>query len=317
MKILVVCSGNYKDFNFEIHQAFIADQIRVCKSIDRQICFDLFCVKGSGYKGYLQNLSKINRKVDQFKPDLIHAHGGHIGLLCCLQRIKPVITTFHGSDINIPKNRVLSSIASILSAASIYVSAQLAVKCFFKSKRFFIIPCGVDFDVFSPIEKNRAKLELGINSSQNYILFSSSFENHVKNFTLASSALLLIPKTSIKEISGRTRQEVNLLINGAELLLMTSFTEGSPQIIKEAMACNCPIVATDVGDIREVVKGTKGCFLTGFDPKDVAEKIKLALAFKGRTNGREKIAHLDNRFIAQKIINVYKSILNKSQVIGQ
>ncbi|MDT8380503.1 MAG: glycosyltransferase family 4 protein [Desulfotignum sp.] len=160
------------------------------------------------------------------------------------------------------------------------------------------------------MEKKRAKLELGIDPSQEYILFSSSFENHIKNFPLARKALFYLPEISVMEISGRTRLEVNLLINGAELLLMTSFTEGSPQIIKEAMACNCPIVATDVGDVREVVKGTPGCFLTGFDPADVAEKIRLALAFNGRTNGREKIGHLDNRIIAKKIINVYKTVLN-------
>jgi len=312
MKILIVCSGNFENFNFDIHQAFIADQIKACRSIDRQVSFDLFCVKGNGCKGYLQNLSNIKKKIDQFKPDILHGHGGHVGLLCCLQRIAPVVITFHGSDINVAKNRFLSSLASGFSAASIFVSAQLLAKCFFKINRRFIIPCGVDFNVFFPIDKKQAKLELGMNPLEKYILFSSSFGNHVKNFPLACKALSCLSEISVMEISDKTRQEVNLLINGAELLLMTSFAEGSPQIIKEAMACNCPIVATDVGDIREVVNETPGCFLTGFDPADVAEKIKLALAFNGRTNGRKKIGHLDNRIVAKKIINVYKTVLNST-----
>lgn len=310
MKILVVCSGNYKDFNFEIHQAFISDQIKACESSGHNITFDLLFIKRGGYRGYWKNLPKIKRRIAQFKPDLIHAHGGHIGLLCCLQRIKPVVVTFHGSDINVFKNRFLSSIASMFSAASIFVSARLSKKCIFRKKFFFIVPCGVDFDVFFPMDKEKAKLKFGLYSPNEYILFSSSFDNHVKNFPLARKSLSCLPEITVMEISGKTRQEVNLLINGAELLLMTSFSEGSPQIIKEAMACNCPIVATDVGDVREVIKGTQGCFLTGFNPMDVAEKIAQALAFKGRTNGREKIAHLDNRRVAQKIINVYKSVLN-------
>jgi len=113
------------------------------------------------------------------------------------------------------------------------------------------------------------------------------------------------------ELENRSREEVNLLLNACNLLLLTSFSEGSPQIIKEAMACNCPVVATDVGDIREVIKGTDGCYITSFDPEDVAEKIKLALQFKGRTNGRKKIQHFDNDLIAEKVYNVYEQIVKE------
>jgi teichuronic acid biosynthesis glycosyltransferase TuaC len=66
------------------------------------------------------------------------------------------------------------------------------------------------------------------------------------------------------------------LLNAADLLLLTSLTEGSPQVIKEAMACNCPIVATDVGDIREIIGYTDGCYITTFKPSDVAVKIQAA-----------------------------------------
>jgi teichuronic acid biosynthesis glycosyltransferase TuaC len=311
MKILVICSGNYKDFNFETDQAFISDQIKACESSEHNMTFDLLFIKGEGYKGYWKNIPKIKKRIAQFKPDLIHAHGGHIGLLCCLQRIKPVVVTFHGSDINVAKSRILSSIASMFSAASIFVSSQLSAKCFFKKKSFFIVPCGVDFNVFFPMEKNRAKLELGIDPSREYILFSASFENQVKNFPLARKALSCLPEILVREISGKTRQEVNLLINGAELLLLTSFTEGSPQIIKEAMACNCPIVATDVGDIREVVKGIPGCFLTGFDPADVAEKIKTGTGLQQAVPKAGKRSGIwITGLVAKKIINVYKTVLN-------
>jgi teichuronic acid biosynthesis glycosyltransferase TuaC len=79
-------------------------------------------------------------------------------------------------------------------------------------------------------------------------------------------------------------------------------------VIKEAMACNCPIVSTDVGDVRALIGDTEGCYITTFDPADVAEKIRLALAFGKRTNGRENIGHLDNRIIAGKIVEVYKKV---------
>ena len=91
------------------------------------------------------------------------------------------------------------------------------------------------------------------------------------------------------ELDNRNREEVNLLLNACNLLLLTSTSEGSPQVIKEAMACNRPIVATDVGDIRELIGDTEGCYLTSFDPDDVAKKIKLALQFETSINASERI----------------------------
>ena len=95
-----------------------------------------------------------------------------------------------------------------------------------------------------------------------------------------------------------------------DMALMTSFSEGSPQFIKEAMACNLPIVSTDVGDVKEIIQKTEGCYICKNEPEDVAKKIELALDFAKKTTGREKIQHLDNRIIAEKIIQVYQNVLN-------
>jgi len=104
--------------------------------------------------------------------------------------------------------------------------------------------------------------------------------------------------------------------NVADILVMPSYKEGSPNIIKEAMACNCPIVSTDVGDVKEVIGDTKGCYVTSFDPDDVAEKIKLTLEFaekEGRTRGRERIIKLglDLDSVAEKIIELYKGMIKQ------
>ena len=109
---------------------------------------------------------------------------------------------------------------------------------------------------------------------------------------------------------------ITYYMNAADVLLLTSLWEGSPNVIKEAMACNCPIVSTDVGDVRWVFGETEGCYLTSFDPEDVADKIKLALVFaeeKNRTNGRKRIIEfgLDTETIANKIIDVYKKVVLK------
>ena len=92
--------------------------------------------------------------------------------------------------------------------------------------------------------------------------------------------------------------------------MLTSLWEGSPNVIKEAMACNIPIVSTDVGDVREVIGNTEGCYITSFEPEYIAEKIELALQFGKRTDGRENIKHLESSLIARKIIDLYKKIVD-------
>jgi len=120
-----------------------------------------------------------------------------------------------------------------------------------------------------------------------------------------------ISDTELLELKGYNRNQVSLLMNACDVILITSFSEGSPQVIKEAMACNLPIVSTDVGDVKEVIGNTEGCYITSFDPKDVAEKIKMALDFDKRTNGRERIKKLglDSESIAMEIIKLYKNVI--------
>jgi len=106
-------------------------------------------------------------------------------------------------------------------------------------------------------------------------------------------------------------KHVTAYLNAVDVLVLTSFSEGSPNVIKEAMACNCPIVATDVGDVREIIGDTEGCYIAGFDANDVAKKIQLALQFGKRTQGRNRLIELglDSDTVAQKISSIYSNVL--------
>ena len=114
------------------------------------------------------------------------------------------------------------------------------------------------------------------------------------------------------ELKGYTRDQVYALMYTCDSLLLTSKTEGSPQVIKEAMACGCPIVSVDVGDVAERTEGVEGCYVVSSrNPKAIADVIKKAIAFEKRTKGHDRIieAKLTNEQVAKRIIKIYESIL--------
>jgi len=319
MRVLIVCSGNvFQPFIEEQvdelakhYRPFIIEQVN---SISRQMIeIDYFYIMGKGFVGYWQNRKKLILKISEYKPNLIHAHYGLSGLFANMQRSVPVITTYHGSDINNNNIFRLSLVSTIFSVFNIFVSKKIATKANSK-KKYCVIPCGTNINLFKPVNKKEARTLLNLPETDKIVLFAGSFHNYVKNYPLAKSAISKLYDVRLIELNGYTREQVSLYISACDLVLMTSFSEGSPQVIKEAMACNCPIVSTDVGDVVDVFGDTEGCYICSFDPIDVALKIQFALKFagtKGRTIGRERIIELklDSENIAKRIIEVYEKIL--------
>jgi len=306
IKVLTVCSGNSNNI-----APFITEQVESLKANGMDI--DIFGIVGKGVFGYLRNAFRIRNIVKKTKPDLIHAHYGLSGLASRLFTSRPLVITFHGSEAYIPNVRYLSCLAAKLSTYNIFVEEKLKQRIGGTNKSA-TLPCGINLNVFYPINKKIAREMIGFEQDKKYILFSSRFNNPVKQFSLAKSAVgKLNMQIEILELSNKTRSEVNLLLNACDVALLTSKSEGSPQFIKEAMACNCPIVSTDVGDIKNIIGNTEGCYLTTFEPQDIANKIKSAINFGKRTNGREKIMHFDNKLISGKIVEVYKRVLNNNE----
>lgn len=308
MKILIVCSGNSLNFVFEKNMAFVYDQMNAIKKLNKDISFDVFLVHGKGINGYLKQKTKLIEKINEYQPDIIHAHGGHIGLLTLLQHKVPVVVTFHGSEVNLKSIRWISEIVLFFSTHSIFVSNKMLMKMHPFRKNYSIIPCGVDLSIFKPMDSIQAKIALGIAVEEKYILFASSFNNSIKNFHLAQIVLDDFADYTIREIKDRTRQEVNLLINGAEAVLMTSFSEGSPQIIKEALACNQRIISVNVGDVEEQLSGVDACVVCSTNKDEIANELKKILTLARPTFGRKKAEIYDAEKIATQVYEIYDKI---------
>ena len=311
MKILIVCSGNAPNFDFEKHQAFIFDQVEALKQVDKTIQFDYFFVKGKGVIGYLSCLKKLIAQLKSGVYDGVHAHVATSGLLANLQRRVPVVTTFHGSDINVLSLRVVSFIVDLLSRRTVYISQNLLDKAIYAGKKKrAVIPCGVDFELFIPRSMQQSRQALGLVRHKRYILFSSNFDTGVKNYPLAKTAVDLLrdDKVELLELKNYTRQEVALLFTAVDVALLTSYSEGSPQFVKEALACNCPVVSTDVGDVQSIMGDIVGCYITSFDPVDIADKLHRVLTQTVPVLSRDHIQRFDNTLIARQVMDVYSQL---------
>jgi glycosyltransferase involved in cell wall biosynthesis len=271
---------------------------------------DYYPIVGKGLMGYWKSRKSFLQKIKTFQPDIIHAHYGLSGLLANTQRNIPVVTTYHGSDINSSVLFILSRLNMVLSAHAIFVSNENRLKSGL-SKNFTLLPCGVDTKTFVAVLKEESRKLLGLDKDQKLVLFSSAFDIAVKNSGLALSAIDLLPDVRLIELKNYSRSEVALLMNAVDVALMTSFTEGSPQFIKEAMACNCPFVSVPVGDVSFVMEGVAGCFIADYDAVAIAEKLKLAFKFGKRTEGKNRILELgwSNEKVAEKLLNLYSEIL--------
>lgn len=306
MKVLIVCSKNSGRI-----APFISDQVEALQKAGMNC--EYFTVEGKGITGYLLNLLPLWRKISDWKPDIVHAHYGFSGVLANLQRKVPVVTTYHGSDINNPKVRRFSKIAIRLSAWNIFVS-QKNIQLSGVKKRFSLIPCGVDTNVFKPMDKAMCRQMFGFEPHEKLILFAGAFDNHVKNPELAIAAVAKIPDARLLELKGYNRTQVAELMNAVDVCLMTSHTEGSPQFVKEALACNCPVVSVNVGDVEELLQGVEHCRIVEREADEIAKSVSELLDLNQRSSGSEKLkcSELESLYVVDKIKSLYQNIIENA-----
>lgn len=321
MNVLFVCSGNSK---FGI-SPFIKSQGD--SLVKKGVKVEYFTIKGKGLFGYLKNIKPLREHLRSGKFDIVHAHYGLCAIVSCMAKAKEkLVVSFMGDDL-IGENKFDGSYTfqgkmfSIINRwilprwVDIIIVKSTAMKLLLRTKKVNVIPNGVNLQVFSPLKINNYKDKQKSEVRRRKVIFVANPERPEKNYALANKSIeLLGSDIKLEVLHNINQKELSYCYNSADLLLLTSYHEGSPNVIKEAMACNCPIVSTDVGDVKEIIGDTEGCYITSFEPVDVAEKIKEALAFSisnGRTNGREKLIKigLDINLVAERILNIYKKLI--------
>jgi len=274
-----------------------------------------------GYSRIFSFRTEIN------EADIIHCHFGHTGSLALFWKLlerKPLVVSYCGDDLMGGvteegsyhlKGRLLASLNSLLSRyvdCAVVKSRQLAEKV--KTKRVELIPNGVDMDLFREMDKQKARKKIGLETDEERIFFFLGQKNEpVKNFSLFEKSLTYLNfKFKFFVLENISYKDVVYYMNAADVCVLTSLHEGSPNVIKEAMACNRPIVSVDVGDVRELLGPVEGCFVVRHDPKEIAGAIRKSLDFQ-KTTARSRLLDLDLDLdgTAKRIIKLYEDILKK------
>ncbi len=312
MKVLVL-TNMYPSPEKPASGTFVQEQVEALRK--EGVDIDVFLVDGSVHKiNYLWGIFRLWWHLLTHRYDLIHAHYVFSGIIARMQFLYPVVLTHHGPEFW-SWQFVPCKIITPLVNKVILVSPEMDERL--KFKKAVIIPCGIDFDLFRPVPGDEAREKLGLPKDKKLILWAGHYQRPEKRYDIVQAAVALAkekdPSIDFLLVTNQPHEVVPLYMNACDALLLVSDAEGSPMVIKEAMACNLPVVSVRVGDVPEVIGGTEGCYLCTRDPADVAEKLLMALESPRRTTGRENVRRFEQGATARRIKEVYLSALGKSK----
>jgi glycosyltransferase involved in cell wall biosynthesis len=237
----------------------------------------------------------------------------------------PLIVTYYGSDLHgaprvdgsIPVSqrvrRVLQRAHAHLITQTITQSRELGGALPANvQRRNIVIPSGIESDVFRPIDRDAARERLGWHPAERVALFAANPKVPVKRHWLAEAAC----ESAGKHVDGVrlhvaadvAPDDMPLIMSAADCLLLTSSSEGSPNVVKEAVQCNLPVVSTRVGDVEEVLAGVEPSWICASDAGALGTALTECLGSPRRSNGRAATAWLSSETIAQRHIDLYEEL---------
>ena len=308
--------------------AFVAGQVESLREIGVEIEVCHLDRQAEGRAVYRGLSDRVGRLVVTSEPDLVHVQYGGVlaSRITRTIRDRPVLVSFCGDDLlggaggglldraargyNVFASRRAAARAAgiVVKSRNLYDALPRGVD----KARVWILPNGVDLSRFRPLDKLECQTRLGWDPARSHVLFPAPRERPEKRFELAEAAVTELDgsagRSELHSLSGVEHEEVPVWLNAADVVLLTSSREGSPNAIKEALACNVPVVSVDVGDVRERIEGIAGCYLAEATPEDLAEKLRLAIVDEGRIDARPGMSELAIESVAAKLREIYETL---------
>ena len=295
---------------------FVHDQVAALRQAGVHVDVLLFNGRANTWN-YVWAFFRLWRLLWRERYDLIHAHFVLAGVVARAQWGHKVVLTHHGVELlGYPRWQTrLAKLITPFMDEVIYVAAHL--RAALDDRDGWVIPCGIDLHQFTPVPCAEARAKLRLPSERRLVLWAGESWREEKRFYLVEQAVArvkeVLPDTELILLSQRPHEIVPTYMSACDALVLTSAAEGSPMVIKEAMACNLPIVSVRVGDVPDVIGDTPGCALADDDPVDIANKLVTILRQPRRTEGRRRIGHLRHDRIAQRLLEVYARALDSGQ----
>lgn len=306
-RVLVV-TNMYPDAENPHFGTFVQEQVEGLRAAALDV--EVLVVGGKRRKlSYVEGARRFRQRIREHQYDLVHAHYVFSGIVARLQRSFPLVVSFHGAAEMVGwvglLCKALAPLADAVTVTSVEHKAQLG------RRDAYVIPCGVDLDLFVPMPKAEARERLGLPADGHLVLFVGILRPEKRLDVIQAAVGLLQRQGEPVELivaTGQPHDRIPLYMNACDVLALASDYEGSPVVIKEAMACNLPIVSVDVGDVAQVIGGTEGCLICQRDPEDMAQKLRWVLARGQRTNGRQAISRLGLDGTVQNVLRVYEAV---------
>ncbi|MGH9444805.1 MAG: glycosyltransferase family 4 protein [Terriglobia bacterium] len=282
--------------------------------------YDVLFVNGRESRmDYLRGIFEVRRRVATKRYDLVYAHFGLSGWVARFQRRLPLVVKFMGDDVlgQFDRRGRMTLMGHFYQASSILLARSIEgavvmseeMKQKLRLEKAVIIPPGVNLELFRLFDRSEARRALGLDSGKQYVLFPYDPGEARKRFDLVQEAVRLarpsVPELDILQVAGVARQRMPLYFNAADVFVLASMWEGSPNAVKEAMAVNLPVISVDVGDVRELIGPTEGCHIIPRDAAAIAQKIVEVCRRDARTKGRERMAHWSLEGAARRTLEVY------------
>lgn len=276
---------------------------------------------------YLRAWIGVQRRLASGRYDLVHAQWGQSAVPALPKRL-PLVVTFRGGDVHgIPDGKggqrlmghLLQAICRYVARradAIILVSDHMRALLGRHRTPMHVFPSGIDFSLFRHIPRDEARRHLGLPADRRLILFAGDPASARKRHGLAQAAIAVLDRTIPAELVvtwGVPHTEMPYYMNACDAMVFTSSQEGSPNVVKEALACDLPIVSVAVGDVATRLAGVANCEVVADDgPGTIAAALQRVLRNGERSTGREAVRDLDENVIARGVIAVYRAVLRRT-----
>jgi teichuronic acid biosynthesis glycosyltransferase TuaC len=301
---------------------FIVRQVEFLRKAG--VTIDVFAFRGARNPlNYFRAWRQVQRRLRQNTYDLIHAQWGQSAPTALPTRL-PLVVTFRGGEgegivgddgrytFSGYLLRVVSSLVAKRADELVVVSSHM--REYLPQRRIHVIPSGLDFSRLPLMATEDARRELGLPLGKRLVLFVGNPAEARKRFALAQEVVSRVDKTFDAELVVAWQvphSQVPVYMNACNALLFVSMYEGSPNVVKEALACNLPVVSVSVGDVPERLAGISGCVVAADDdPNTLARAIEQVLRSDRRVDGRASVSELNEELLAQRMIQIYESAID-------